>query len=281
MPAFRICWLCVISPMLLSVPRAVSDMEENDGEAPDDDLDQDTLSPEQVHKLHRHVDLNGDGKTSVQEILEFAADMRSRIAASDVGVVMEEMDLNKDGVLDFEELVRDFEQWSEGEDESAEVHASKRALEKAKFVAADLNGDRVLNLKELPGLLYPETNERVMELVTRSVMQEKDTDQDGQLSPEEFWGTEGADQDLAITEEENIDFRRLDADGNGKLSVQELKTWESGSFHTEDAMKKLFDIADKDSDMHVSAAELESAREAISGTDAQYHLLEWAEHFEL
>merc|ERR1711924_320969 len=52
------------------------------------------------------------------------------------------------------------------------------------------------------------------ELVTKGAMLDKDSDGDGQLTPEESWGTEAAAEDLAVTEEEAIDFRRLDADGN-------------------------------------------------------------------
>lgn len=264
-------------PFLLSV----SAFEENDGEALDDDLDQDTLSEEQMHGLHRRMDADGDGKTSVKEILAFAADMRKRIAASDVGAVMEEMDRNKDGVLNFDELMKDIDEWDEEDADDRHASESRKALEKEKFVAADLNGDGHLALEELPGLFYPETNARVMELVTKATMLDKDSNGDGQLTPEEFWGTDGAAEDLAVTEEEAIDFRRLDADGSGRLDLQELGVWESGDFHTEEAMQKLFQLADQDNDMHVTAHELGVARETITGSDAQYHLLEWAEHFEL
>jgi len=60
-----------------------------------------------------------------------------------------------------------------------------------------------------------------------------------------------------------------------------LRAWESGRFHTEDAMKKLFDVADNNGDMHITGEELVEAREAIAASDAQYHLIEWAEHHEL
>merc|ERR1712039_670170 len=104
----------------------------------------------------------------------------------------------------------------------------------------------------------------------------------GLLTPKEFWeGDAVDDEDLSISEEEQADFKKLDVDGNGQLDLTEFKAWESGRFHTEEAMKKLFDIADRDSDMHVTADELSDAREQIAGSDAQYHLMEWAEHHEL
>lgn len=78
-----------------------------------------------------------------------------------------------------------------------------------------------------------------------------------------------------------VDFQKLDVDGDGKLDMNELREWESGRFHTEQAMKKLFEIADADNDMHLTADELAKAREQIAISDAQYHLIEWSEHYEL
>jgi len=43
--------------------------------------------------------------------------------------------------------------------------------------------------------------------------------------------------------------------------MEELRAWESGLFHTEAAMIKLIQIADKDGDMQATAEELENARE--------------------
>merc|ERR1712185_61121 len=99
-----------------------------------------------------------------------------------------------------------------------------------------------------------------------------DTNHDGKLTPKEFWESDQMDGDDAdLSEEEKADFARLDTNGDGSIDVQELRAWESGRFHTEDAMKKLFEVADKDQDMHVSSDELADAKEMIAASDAQYH----------
>merc|ERR1739845_331003 len=118
-------------------------------------------------------------------------------------------------------------------------------------------------------------------VTVRETMSQKDKNGDGFLSEHEFWEADPASDDGALTDEEKADFQKLDTNGDGMLDVQEMRSWESGHFHTEDAMKKLFELADKDNDMHVSADELVRAREEIGLSDAQYHLIEWAEHHEL
>jgi len=79
----------------------------------------------------------------------------------------------------------------------------------------------------------------------------------------------------------NTDFEKLDTNGDGLLSIHELKAWETGTFQINDALKILFQAADKDGDKHLSAEELAVAREYISMTDANYHFMDWVEHSEL
>merc|ERR1712176_971857 len=140
---------------------------------------------------------------------------------------------------------------------------ARREVETAKFKVADSNGDGTL------------------EITARATLKQKDLDGDGLLTPEEFWEGDPADEGLAVSDDEHLDFKKMDVNGDGKLDVEELKAWESGRFHTEEAMKKLIEVADSDNDMHVTVAELEAAREQLVATDAHYHFMEWAEHHEL
>merc|ERR1712216_627248 len=84
----------------------------------------------------------------------------------------------------------------------------------------------------------------------------------------------------AEKDELEADFKVLDADGNGKLSVEELKAWESGEHDTQKAMNSLIRLADKDGDLHVTAAELEAVRTQLDMYAAE-RLQAWAEHHEL
>merc|ERR1740121_2353703 len=196
--------------------------------------------------------------------------------------VLHEMDTNSDGHLDLQELLKDMDQWSDPEDTDRRELDGRKEVETAKFQVADANGDGKLDVKELPSLFYPETHDGILAITVQATIKQKDQNGDGMLTITEFF--EGASipgESLDVTEDEQRDFSHLDIDHNGALDANELKAWESGRFLTETAMHKLFEIADRDSDMHVTAKELDDAREKIAGNDAQYHLMEWVEHFEL
>merc|ERR1711957_450063 len=121
----------------------------------------------------------------------------------------------------------------------------------------------------------------VLRLTVLDTIDQKDQDRDGQLSKREFWVVDDQYGGEDLSEEEHSEFAVLDVDKDGLLSETELMHWESGRYHTEDAMKKMFELADRDNDMHLTADEIALARKLLVSTDAQYHLIEWAEHHEL
>jgi Ca2+-binding EF-hand superfamily protein len=248
----------------------------------DEGIEQDALSSEQIRSLFAKIDADSDGKIAMPEIVLFSQMMRKTIAKKDIQSVLDEMDADKDGKLSLEELLKDMDQWGEESEADKAKNVERKDLESAKFKAADQDGDGFLNVEELPSLFYPETHDAVLELTAAATMKAKDKDGNGDLSPKEFWEGDAVDgEDVAVSEEEQADFNKLDTDSSGTLSIQELKAWESGGFHTEEAMKKMFELADKDSDLMITADEFDAARELIAGSDAQYHLMEWAEHNEL
>merc|ERR1711934_724022 len=159
----------------------------------------------------------------MQEIIEYSHNMRKVIAKKDISTVIDEMDTDKDGKLSLMELLKDMEQWGEeGEEDKAQA-AQRKELETAKFHAADSDKNGYLDSTELPALFYPETHDGVLELTAASTLKAKDTNGDGQLTPKEFWEGDGVDgADLPVSDEAQADFSKLDVDGSGALSVQEL-----------------------------------------------------------
>jgi len=268
-----------IAQLLILVVAAVG---QQDG-ADEEDVDIDHITVEQATKVHANADTNNDGKVSLQEILKYSMVIRKGIAGRDIHAAVEEMDSDRDGKLSLEEVLKDIGTWADDADNEEKKSAEAlRAVESEKFRVADGDADGYLSREELAAMFYPEIHDGVLAITAAASLREKDRDGDGELTQREFWeGDVSDDEDLTISEEETKDFNALDKDGNGRVNLEELKAWESGMFHTEEAMKKLFEISDKDGDMHITLKELHDAREEIAGTDAQYHLMELAEHVEL
>merc|ERR1712113_1036819 len=133
---------------------------------------------------------------------------------------------------------------------------SDKDVDKLKFQAADTNSDGYLDISEIPAIVFPASHDGVLIISTQVTMRSRDTDNDGALTFEEFWKNF---MGKAPEEVRRKDFARLDTSGDGKLNEDELKAWESGRVFAEKAVKPIIDAADKDSDKHVSAKEMEQA----------------------
>merc|ERR1740121_1155518 len=96
------------------------------------------------------------------------------------------MDTDKDGMLSLPELLKDMEQWGEGEEDKQERDRILD-LETRKFKAADVNKDTFLTVEELPALFYPETHDDVLLISAEATLGNKDLNKYGKLSEKEFW----------------------------------------------------------------------------------------------
>jgi len=257
--------------------------EDDEGDFADMDVEEDSLSAEQLRGLHAQMDGNGDGKASLKEIMDYSSANSKAMAARDIASIMEEIDTSKDGKISLQEHLDDFQgQGDASDDEEARDMEVRKEVERAKFAAADADGDQLLDQAELAALFYPEIHNGVLDITVREALRQKDTDGDGKLSALEFWEIDPAEgDDGEMLEDEQHDFAKLDSSGDGFISAEEMRHWESGKFHVEDAMQKLFEISDADNDMHVTADELVAVRGQVGATDAHFHLIEWAEHHEL
>jgi len=271
--------ILLASVFALAIPESVHCEEEDDTE-----LDEESVNEGQLRSLHGLIDADKDGKVSLPETLTFARTVARQVGLKDVSTILEEIDTSKDGKLSLEEHLSDIKAQSDGSDEAEQKEVNHRVeVETAKFKVADSNGDQLLDLEELTSLFYPETHDGVLGVTVQETMRQKDKNGDGKLTPEEFWEVEPSDgEDGRLSEEELTDFKKLDTNGDGALELSEVRPWESGAHHIEDAMKQLLETADKDSDMHVTADELANARSDVSMDHlAHPHLLGWIDHHEL
>lgn len=233
------------------------------------------LTSEQMRALHKKIDANGNGKVSLAEVTDFAQTIRRSMAEVELKDVLAVKDNDKDGKLSFTEFLGD----------PGKVPEREQNEKVIEFKSLDLNSDKYLDHDELASLFHHHTNDKVETTLTNVAMKDKDKNKDGVLSLEEFYAhlqTEDEEEaPVEITEEDKDIFNKLDIDGSKTLTLKELKAWESGSFQTEEAMKKLMEAADKDKDNSVTADEMDAARHDIANDidyDAQMHLTQWVDH---
>merc|ERR1712061_835914 len=101
-------------------------------------------------------------------------DMRKHIGKKDMGSILEEMDQDKDGKVSLDELLRDMDSWSDGDENDQKEANFREELEIAKFKAADKGNDGQLDAEEMTGYLYPETDPEVLKLVAEAAIKNKD-----------------------------------------------------------------------------------------------------------
>jgi len=265
---------------------------------PDSIWTEEHLSAEQFASIHKKVDESGDGKISLDELIGFSQVARRAVIKQEVDEGFLQMDSNDDGKISLDELLENTVGGPQKPEDNQNMepltadeiadNARTKELETAKFKAADHNKDGFLDKDESIPVLYPEFNDGMLELIASSTMKTKDKNGNGELEHEEFFDSTHSEFNEFEEEKkqdalnfEKADFEKLDLDKNGKINVEELKQWESGRFHTEDAMKGLFEVADEDEDKLVTASELNKARPLLANHVAIPHLQEWVEHYEL
>jgi len=262
----------------------------HDTEDEDSVWEKEHLSKDQFQQIHKKVDASGDGKITVRELLDFSDVTRSSIVKKDAAEGFPAMDGDTDGRISLAELLENTGYMGPDAGKEDAEEKAMRELDTAKFKAADKNGDGFLDQDESVGFLYPELNDGVLVLVAENSLKTKDKNGDGELEHEEFWAeAHSADEDDIDKEETSQDildnqkeeFGKLDLNKNGKLDATELKHWESGRFHTEDALTHLFGLADEDEDGFVTAKELDQSRLHLSNHIGIPHLQDWAAHYEL
>lgn len=281
MPAWNPVLTLTISTVCAQFLAQYARGEEEDDFQYDEDIGADLpLTSSQIRELLLKFDTNRDGKGSMNELVDFAHDVRKERSRKDIPHILEELDKGrKDGKLSMQEILKDIEgYYFEGDDQK--LLAARKALDTKKFKLADEDGDGLLNQEEMHSFFNPESNEAILNLTVEANLKEKDRNNDGKLDPRELWDISGESKGQ-VSAEELTAFGKLDKNKDGYLNVDEFTDWESGRFHTSEALQKIFELGDSNKDNQITVPEFDAAKAQIAGTDAQYHLMEWASHFDL
>eukprot|EP00927_Polykrikos_kofoidii_P079604 TRINITY_DN76395_c0_g1_i1.p1 TRINITY_DN76395_c0_g1~~TRINITY_DN76395_c0_g1_i1.p1 ORF type:complete len:296 (+),score=61.84 TRINITY_DN76395_c0_g1_i1:39-926(+) len=236
------------------------------------------LSEDVLHLLHMHMDADKDGNLTYQEAVTFVDATNPEIEKKEMRHILASIDSSMDGKVSLTEYLDDIRKaHSEHGDGSDEVLRDILEVSSAHFIVSDADKNDHLDEQELKGLYFADsTSDGVPNIALQQAFSRKDVDEDGKLTLNEFWDGRGANEDLL--DREVADFAALDTSKDDFLDVHEFRVWEMGLFHVREAMASLFEIADKNNDMHVTKQELSNAREALADSSAQFHLLQLAVH---
>lgn len=92
--------------------------------------------------------------------------------------------------------------------------------------AADINGDDVLDASEWTAFSHPEEHPAMLPHILEQTLRDKDTDNDGAISFQEFIGDRGEHHDKEWLQVEKNKFDHdLDKNGDGKLEGNEILSW--------------------------------------------------------
>uniref|UniRef100_A0A7S0B6H4 EF-hand domain-containing protein n=1 Tax=Pyrodinium bahamense TaxID=73915 RepID=A0A7S0B6H4_9DINO len=226
------------------------------------------MSSGQMRGIHAVLDADGDGQASLAESTAYVERQRMAVGLKQAASIMEVMDTDRDGRLSFAEFEHDLEHWKHSDEAKAEL--------KDEFASFDSDKDAILDSTEVVAFLS---------FVFR--FRKHDADGDGSLSVKEWLkGVPKAspmNDEKATKKEGKAIFRKLDMDGNHKLSAAEFFAYDSGTFAAKEALRKLYEVADTDTNTHLSVDELVKVRESpkFHNTNAYYHLKSWISFEEL
>lgn len=220
--------------------------------------------------IHGLMDADGSGSVSLDEGLAYVSSVRSKISTTDSLAILDNMDTNKDNQLSLGEFRADLKLFDKMDDDERE------SLE-GMFSLFDQDADELLN---------PSEASMLFSWMFRS--SKKDANGDNMISKKEF--RKAAEEKLRAARASSVAFdesrvqgryifKKLDVDGDGQLSPIEYFRFESGVFAGEEALQKLFEIADADGNQLLTLDELNEARakKEFGGSSAYHHLWSWIE----
>lgn len=239
--------------------------------------DQDTeeikkLSPaEQKKKLMdivKRIDTNANHLLSEEEITLWIQHVYGKYALDDAKERFPEYDINKDGVVTWEEYntvahgqLFSFDNDAVLEDAEQESLRHLHLKERKRFDFADADNTSGLNVTEFLAFTHPSEVDHMADFAIEDVLAEYDTDKDGFISLSEFIGDVRGDDDSPSQWEieETVRFKDLyDQDKDGKLNREEQLRWVAPNSYgsaREEALHLLKEM-DLDGDGQISEAEV-------------------------
>eukprot|EP00933_Yihiella_yeosuensis_P027126 TRINITY_DN21041_c0_g2_i2.p1 TRINITY_DN21041_c0_g2~~TRINITY_DN21041_c0_g2_i2.p1 ORF type:complete len:330 (-),score=74.22 TRINITY_DN21041_c0_g2_i2:162-1151(-) len=207
-----------------------------------------TLTEDEVGKLHKAIDLDGDGKASIEEFAQYAKD---HYVATQLKDHEEEQDDPE--TVHWTKSIDTYLAEFEAEGDPIDLEA-----ERARLEAADENKDGNLDQHEYFHYHHV-TSDAVLEVEAQNAMKRADLNNDGSIDFDEFqkqnWRRDEEPGEDLSKEERDL-FNSMDKDGDGSLNYAEFKPYSAPYHPDQDETRKLVVSADADHDGYLDVHEL-------------------------
>merc|ERR1711971_1479106 len=137
----------------------------------------------------------------------------------------------------------------------------------ARFKAADVNKDGILDETETLAFWFPDAHPEVLTETAKKTFRRRDNNADGKIDLQEYSPVHGGGN---IPESVKADFGAADKNGDGSLSLAELTEAESGRVHQETVYADLVMLVDSDKDGFITALELAEALQSDGSLHEHY-----------
>ncbi|XP_013859026.1 reticulocalbin-2 [Austrofundulus limnaeus] len=241
------------------------------------------LSPAEQQKkmieIVKKIDRNGDGLLSAEDITLWIQHVYRKYALEDAKERFPEFDINKDGVVTWEEYnsvahgqLISFDDNRVLDDPEQESLRKLYLKEKHRFDYANMDGSPGLNITEFLAFTHPSEVDHMADFAIEDVLNEYDTNKDGFISLSEFIGdVRGEGEAPSQWEiEETIRFKELyDQDKDGRLNRDEQLRWVAPNSYgsaREEALHLIKEM-DYDGDGQISLAEVLKNQETFMNSE--------------
>ncbi|KAG7199685.1 hypothetical protein KM043_014272 [Ampulex compressa] len=225
-------------------------------------------SKRRLRILLTKMDLNNDEMIERNELKAWISRSLSMLSVEESQDRLEDADTDEDGKVTWDEVLQD----TYGLDpEDLDVNEKLITDDKQMFEAADVNDDGYLDTEEFKAYTHPEETPRMLPLLLKQALEDKDSDKDGFISFQEFIGNraKAEDKEWLLTEKDNFDYVH-DKNRDGRLDADEILSWlvRSNEEIVTDEVNHLFASSDDDHDNRLSFNEILDHHDTFVGSEA-------------
>ncbi|KAG9349977.1 hypothetical protein JZ751_026330 [Albula glossodonta] len=231
----------------------------------------DQLSPEEsqerLGKIVDRIDTDTDGYISHAELYNWIKHRQRRYIEENVNKHWSEYDLNKDGLVAWEEYKNTTygyyldEEFDDVEDKAS--YKTMLARDERRYKAADVNADGKATKEEFTAFLHPEEFDHMKRIVVAETVEDIDKNGDGLINLEEYIGDmftpENGESEPDWVQTERTHFSEFrDVNKDGSLDANEVSQWilPGEVDHADNEAKHLIHETDTDKDERLTKKEI-------------------------